>query len=207
MGTHRTVRELEQAVSGLVPGDRPGDPPDPHLMRRIIRVEVSSECWALFKHAMVRTRRATADSLSKEDAFVELCRRSLAGASTPATAPYQVLLTPCDDCGRTWQHVGGDSVELPPEVGEPALCDAQTLRDHDACRDVALQPSPEPCGDGAIPPAPPAEQHAGDVPDRAVHAADVPRAHAAPTHVGHGRSTRPGPSRTRLAVIRRDSGT
>lgn len=201
----KTVRELEQAVSGLVPGDRPGDPPDPHLMRRIIRLDVSPECWALFKDAMARIRRAAPDPLSEEDAFVELCRRSLAGTSSPGTAPYQILLTLCDDCGRTWQDAGGESVELPPEVGERALCDAQLVQDHDTRCDAAHQ-SPEPCADGGSPPTPEAEQRAGDVPDRTVHHSDRPKTPSAHTHVGDGRASRTVPSRTRQAVIRRDSG-
>lgn len=122
----RTVRELEQAVSGLRPGDRPHDPPDPHLRRHVIRLEIGAEAWGLFKDAIARLRREVNEPLSEEDAFVELCRRALGGA-TDSSAPYQVALTVCEHCGRTAQDAGGEQVELPAEVGEQALCDAQVL--------------------------------------------------------------------------------
>ena len=123
----RTVRELEQAVRGLRQGDRPGDAPDPHLVRKIIRMEVSPEGWGLFKDAMARLRREVDGALSEEDTFMELCRRALGAAADPGAAPYQVALTVCEHCGRTWQDAGGETLELPPEVGERAACDAQRL--------------------------------------------------------------------------------
>jgi hypothetical protein len=123
----KTVRELEQAVSGLIAGDRPGDPPDPHLQRRVVRVELSAEGWALFKDTMARLRRELDPRLSEEDAFMVLCQRAIGSAADASAAPYQVALTVCEGCGRTWQDAGGESIELPPEVGEQAACDAQCL--------------------------------------------------------------------------------
>ena len=76
---------------------------------------------------MARLRRESDGQLSEEDAFMELCRRSLGAASDPGAEPCQVALTVCDHCGRTWQDAGGETLELPPEVGERAACDAQHL--------------------------------------------------------------------------------
>ena len=206
----KTVRELEHAVSGLRPGDRPGDAPDPHLVRKIIRVEVSPEGWGLFKDAMARLRREVDQRLSEEDAFMELCRRALGAASDPGATPYQVALTVCDHCGRTWQDAGGETLELPPEVGERAGCDAQH---------VGRVDHPSPAGSRA----PGAAPTAGDeAPRRSLASAealepdttqpprgddDEPTGRApAGTHVGVQRATRTIPPATRRQVLRRDRG-
>lgn len=123
----KTVRELEAAVSGLRRGDRPHDPPDPHLVRKIIRLEVGAEVWGLFRDAVARVRREVDAALSEEDALAAVCRRALGAGAEAGTAPYQVALTVCEQCGRTAQDAGGERLEVPVEVGERALCDAQRL--------------------------------------------------------------------------------
>jgi hypothetical protein len=94
----------------------------------VLRLEVSPEAFALFKDAMARLRRETDAALTEEDALAELCRRALRSGADVAGSPYQIALTVCEHCGRTWHETGGESVELPAEVGERAACDAQLIR-------------------------------------------------------------------------------
>ena len=65
----RTVRQIEEAVSGHVVGDRPGDPTHPDLRPRIVRLELPPEVYATAppgeggarRRAECRGRRCRAD--------------------------------------------------------------------------------------------------------------------------------------------------
>jgi len=126
----RTVRQIEEAVAGHRPGDRPEDAADPGLRRQVIRLELSPEALALFREAVTRLRRDVDARLSDEEAVMEMARQVLGGPADEGRAPYQVAVTVCDGCGRTWQDGRGEHLEVPGEVAERAACDAQQIGTH-----------------------------------------------------------------------------
>src|SRR5262250_3332765 len=98
----KNLREIEALVSGRRRGGRPDDPPDPELVRRVVRLELSPAVFALFR----QTQSALADGHDgrpEDSAPIEvLCRRALDG-SDPAERPaYQLALTVCESCGGGW---------------------------------------------------------------------------------------------------------
>ena len=49
-----TVRQIEERVGGRRPGDRPTDPKAPELRRRVVRLELGPEAFALWVEAIDR---------------------------------------------------------------------------------------------------------------------------------------------------------
>jgi hypothetical protein len=130
----KTVRQVEEIVAGHRPGDHPDDTPDPSLRTRVIRLELRPEALALFREAVGRLRRDVDPQLTDEDVVAEMARRILGGTVDESAAPYQVMLTVCDRCGRTWQKGRGEEIEVDPEVAERAACDAQNVSTHVGAR-------------------------------------------------------------------------
>jgi hypothetical protein len=126
----RTVRQIEEAVAGHRPGDRPQDAADPGLRHQVIRLELSPEALALFREAVTRLRRDVDARLSDEEAVMEMARQVLGGPADDGRAPYQVAVTVCDRCERTWQEGRGERIEVGAEVAERAACDAQRIDTH-----------------------------------------------------------------------------
>jgi len=82
----RTVREVEQLVSGHRPGSLPDDVPAPDLKRHVLRLELSSEVMATFRKAMAKIRRDEGESLDDDAAIRLLCRKVLGGSGEPGRA-------------------------------------------------------------------------------------------------------------------------
>jgi hypothetical protein len=61
---------------------------------------------------------------------MEMARMALGGPKDEGRAPYQVALTVCEQCRRTWQQGRGEQVEVEAEVAERAACDAQHVNTH-----------------------------------------------------------------------------
>jgi hypothetical protein len=123
----RTVREIEQLVSGHRPGSRPDDIPDPAARRHVIRLEVSGEALATFREAMAKVRRDAGGPLDDDAAILLLARTVLEGPRDEGRASYQVALTICEDCRRARQDGRGESLDVAPEVVEMALCDGHHI--------------------------------------------------------------------------------
>ena len=64
----RTVRELEQLVSGRRPGSRPDDAAEASAKRHVLRLEVSGEVLATFREAMAKIRRDAGEALDDDAA-------------------------------------------------------------------------------------------------------------------------------------------
>src|SRR5689334_10772714 len=87
----RTVREVEQLVSGHRPGSLPDDVPDSDLKRHVLRLELSGHAFATFREAMGKMRRDAGESLDDDAAILLLCRQAL-GGSDPGRASHQIGL-------------------------------------------------------------------------------------------------------------------
>jgi hypothetical protein len=123
----RTVRELEQLVSGRRPGSLPDDAPQASTKRHVIRLEVSGEVLATFREAMAKVRRDAGEALDDDAAILLLARSALEGPRDHGRASYQVALTICERCARGKQQGRGELVEVTPEVVEMATCDGQNI--------------------------------------------------------------------------------
>jgi len=114
-------------VSGHAPGDRPDDPHDLSLKRRVLRFEVSTEAFATFGEAMTKLRREAAESLDDDGALLLLARHVLGGPADEGRSSYQIALTVCEACGAGQQRGRGEQVEVGDEVVQMAECDAQHI--------------------------------------------------------------------------------
>jgi hypothetical protein len=146
----RTVREIEQLVSGHLPGSRPDDAPDPAARRHVIRLEVSGEALATFREAMAKVRRDAGGPLDDDEAVLLFARTVLAGPRDEGRASYQVALTVCEECRRAKQAGRGEALEVATEIVEMADCDGQHIGRVEPCAHmgagadthVGAQPSP-----------------------------------------------------------------
>jgi predicted nucleic acid-binding protein len=123
----RTVRQIEQMVSGRKPGDGPNDPADEAHRRHVIRLEVSGATYATFREMMAKIRRDAGEPLDDDAAVMMMARQVLGGPKDPGRSNYQVKLDVCESCRRGWQEGRGQTVEVPPEVVEMAECDGQQI--------------------------------------------------------------------------------
>ena len=130
----KNLRQVEAMVSGRKRGDRPGDPTDPKLVSRVVRLELSPEVFSLFR----QTQSAMADEHGgrlDDNAFIEaLCRRALEGGGTSERPAHQIAITVCESCKRGWQNGAGREIEVGPEVIERAACDAELIGSLDAAQ-------------------------------------------------------------------------
>ena len=125
----KSMREVEDMVSGRSSGDRPGDPADPALKREVLRLEVTGDGLAAFREARRRIELDVGHSLD-DDAFVRmLAHHALGGPTDPGRAAYQVAMTVCTQCRRGTRDGAGRELAVEPHVVEAALCDAQHIGD------------------------------------------------------------------------------
>jgi len=123
----RSIREVEELVSGHHPGSLPDDAPDPRAKRHVLRLEVSGEVLATFREAMARVRRDAGESLDDDTAVLLLCREALEGPRDDGRSSYQVALTICERCQRGMQQGRGELIEVGQEVVALAECDGQHM--------------------------------------------------------------------------------
>ena len=136
----RTVREVEQLVSGHRPGSLPADVTDLRLKKHRLCLELSGEVFATYREAMAKVRRDAGESIDEETAILLLCRQALEGNRDPGRASYPIALTVCERCRRATQQGRGEAIEVGPDraAHEPQ----QRLR---RCRGVGhhdLAPTP-----------------------------------------------------------------
>ncbi|HEX5101850.1 MAG TPA: hypothetical protein VFV94_20210 [Polyangiaceae bacterium] len=179
----RTVREVEQLVSGHRPGSLPDDVPDSRLKRHVLRLELSGEVLATFREAMAKIRRDAGEPLDEDAAFLLLCRQALEGNREPGRSSYQIALMVCERCRQATQQGRGELIEVSPGILEMAECDAQHVGHVDA--PVGVQNDT----DGR------AHLDADDNADALAHVGESPV-----------RATQTIPPAVRRAVHRRDSG-
>ena len=123
----KTVREVERLVSGLAPGDRPKDPRRPERVRHVLRFEVGAETLATFREAMRLLQKQSEHRLNDDEALLAMAREILGGPRDAGRASYQVVVTQCEDCGRSFQHANGELLEIDPAIVEMCHCDAQKV--------------------------------------------------------------------------------
>src|SRR3954469_24602822 len=123
----RTVREVEELVSGHRAGSRPGDVPDAGARRHVLRFEISGEALASFREAMARIRREAGEALDDDAAILLLSRVVLEGTRDEGRSSYQRARTVCERCRRAEQQGRGELVQVSQEVVAMAECDGQHI--------------------------------------------------------------------------------
>jgi hypothetical protein len=123
----RTLRQIEELVSGHQLGDAPGEPSGVPSLTHVLRWEVSAEVFSIVREAMAELRRDAGEPLDDDAALLLMARQVLGGPADAGRANYQVALTICEECRRGWQQGAGVPVIVGPEIVEMACCDAQHL--------------------------------------------------------------------------------
>src|SRR3954464_14554447 len=123
----RTVREVEELVSGHRRGSRPGDVPDGSARRHVLRFEISGEALAGFREAMAKIRREAGEALDDDAAILLLSRSVLEGTRDEARSSYQVALTVCEHCRQGQQQGRGELVQVSQAAVDMADCDGQHI--------------------------------------------------------------------------------
>jgi hypothetical protein len=135
-GAGKSVREIEELVSGHLPGDLPGEGAQPEARRHVLRLEVAADVLALFRQAVGALRQAHGGPLDDEQALAMMARLALGGPGDDGRASHQILMTLCERCARGQQEARGLLVPVDAEVVERAACDAQRVEAGGARQDV-----------------------------------------------------------------------
>ena len=130
----KAVREIEELVSGHIPGDLPGEAARPEARRHVLRFEVAADVLALFRQAVSALRQAHGGPLDDEQALAMMARLALGGPGDDGRASHQILMTLCEQCGRGQQEARGLLVPVDANVVERAICDAQRIDANGAAR-------------------------------------------------------------------------
>src|SRR5688572_709361 len=104
----RTVRDVEQLVSGHGPGSRPGDPRDEAARRHVLRFEVSGEVLASVREALAKIRSDAGEPLDDDAVLLLIARTVLEGPSDDGRSPYQIAVTVCERCQRGAMQGNGE---------------------------------------------------------------------------------------------------
>jgi hypothetical protein len=145
----KTVREVERLVAGKRLGDRPSDPPDPLLARHRVVSDLSAQTFALLGDALDHARRMIGPNATHDEAMRAILEGFLGRSRDLREPAYEISVTLCAQCNRTWQHAAGEAIEVPESVGECAKCDGEIAGV------TTIDPDPDPD------PHPDSETHVG----------------------------------------------
>src|SRR5262245_45634349 len=125
----KTLREIEQMVSGKKRGARPEDPSNPDLTARVLRLELMPAVLAMFRQVQSALAEEHGGRLEDSALIEVMCRRALEGGASARAErpPYQVAITMCEGCARGWQNGAGREIAVGREVVERARCDAEEI--------------------------------------------------------------------------------
>lgn len=123
----RSIRQVEELVSGHDLGDAPGAPSGHSSSKHVLRFEVSADTYAAFREAVASLRRSAGGPLDDDAVLLLMARQALGGSSDPGRASYQIAMTICEECRRGWQRAAGQSALVGTEIVEMAHCDAQPI--------------------------------------------------------------------------------
>jgi hypothetical protein len=84
--TNKTIREIEEMVSGRMLGDRPDDVPRPDERMHVLRLELKGTTYAAFRQVVDLVRREVGHSLSDDETMRLICGHALARLGADASA-------------------------------------------------------------------------------------------------------------------------
>ncbi len=129
----KNVRQIEELVAGHAPGALPDDPPEPELVRKTVRFDLSPEVYARLRHAQVVLAEQHGRRLDDDQLITTLCDAALEPArGGRERAKFQVATIVCERCNQGYQDGAGVRVPISAAAVERTLCDAQHLGPLDA---------------------------------------------------------------------------
>ena len=128
----RSLKQVEEMVSGHKRGDLPDDPTEPDLRLRGVRYEVSPSAYAMLRQARSVLEAEHGARMSDTEFAIAMSRAVLGGSTDHERPAYQVAVTVCDECQRGWQNGAGQQVEIDPATIAAARCDHEHLGRLDA---------------------------------------------------------------------------
>jgi len=126
----KTVKEVEELVSGRRPGDRPTDPERPDVRLRTVTFQITPATFAMLQQALRVLDDEHGERLDENEAVAALAAAVLApppDADKPARPAHQIATTICEQCRRGWQDAGSRTVEISATAVEVACCDADHI--------------------------------------------------------------------------------
>ncbi|HEU0035723.1 MAG TPA: HNH endonuclease signature motif containing protein [Kofleriaceae bacterium] len=130
----KTVHEVQRMVAGREKGARPGDPKDPETELLTLTFRVSPTVHALAFRARVELEAMLGSGKLEDSELIEtLFRRALETLPESDGQPaFQVALSTCKQCKRSYQDVAGEEVEVDAATLSRAQCDHDDLGDLEA---------------------------------------------------------------------------
>lgn len=127
----KSLREVEEMVSGLREGDLPTDAKNPELQTVTLTFrEVMPATRALARQVRDRIDAERGERLD-DDAFLaavfQLALGNATASSGNARAKYQIVQYHCDSCKRAKQLGGSVTVDISSADAERAQCDAERV--------------------------------------------------------------------------------
>ena len=126
------ANQIERLVANHRPGDLPGDPTDPDLRPRVVRLELPPEVYALWRQARMVIADERGTEIGDVDFIETLCRSVIAPGSGERGPTHQIAYQQCPDCRHATQNGAGREIDVSHEVVERASCDAKILGSLDA---------------------------------------------------------------------------
>ena len=130
----KTIRQIEEMVSGRAPGDLPTDPPKPEYIIKRVSFELAPETVALIRQ--LRTMLADEHGHRLDDnEFVEaICNAALEASSPgePGRAKYEIGVRVCERCKDASVEGGGAQLPIHPETLARMECDSNDIGHLDA---------------------------------------------------------------------------
>jgi hypothetical protein len=91
-------------------------------------LEFPPEVFAVVSDALEHMRAEIGPRASNEEALQAMAETVLGKRrADPEHPPYQIVLTICAGCDRTWHHTGSEAIEVPESVGACGLCDGELV--------------------------------------------------------------------------------
>jgi hypothetical protein len=122
----KTVHQVEALVAGHKVGDLPTDPPEPDLVPRVLRYQVTPATYALMRQAKAALAAERGHHLDDDELIAALCGAVLDG-DRDGRAKHQLAVVVCAKCDQAWQEGGGARLAMDAAALERARCDAQHI--------------------------------------------------------------------------------
>ena len=120
----KNVHEIEELVSGHMPGDLPSDPPCPDLRLRTLSFAVRPETFAKLRQVQQILEDEANLRFDDDQLLSALCDAVLAPTDR---APHQVVTFVCDRCTHAERLAGGKRFAIGRAALARVECDAQWL--------------------------------------------------------------------------------
>jgi hypothetical protein len=136
----KSVREIEEMVSGHKPGDMPSDPVDETMRTKVLRFDVTVATAAIVREYQKQRARELGDLVEDDvlirevfqlalDRIVE-SRRTANDERAAPSAPrgrYQIATVVCVECKRGWMNAAGTTTLLASAEVARAQCDCDDI--------------------------------------------------------------------------------